>query len=77
MVGQAVSATSGAGIKLNGENALPRYDNTAYDKILSYGRNLHAFTYLRLGDDLLSLSNFQTFKDFVSNMHDVEQALLV
>jgi len=70
LVSQVASAASGAGVTLNGENALPRFDSTAYNQILSYSNRLHAFTYLRLGDNLLSDNNFNTFKNFVSQMHN-------
>jgi len=70
LVNQVASAASGAGVTLNGENALPRFDSTAYNQILSYSNRLHAFTYLRLGDNLLSDNNFNTFKNFVSQMHN-------
>ena len=70
LVKQVASAASGNGIAFNGENALVRYDNTAYEQILSYSNQLHAFTYLRLSNDLLNGGNFDTFKGFVSNMHN-------
>jgi len=70
LVNQVVAAASGNQLTFNGENALVRYDNTAYEKILSYSNKLQAFTYLRLSDDLLQGSNFDNFKTFVSNMHN-------
>jgi len=70
LVGQVVSATSSKSVNLSGENALPRYDNTAYSKIESYKKSLHGFTYLRLNGDLLSGNNFNNFKNFVNSMHN-------
>jgi beta-amylase len=70
LVRQVASAASGNGLAFNGENALVRYDDTAYEKILSYGNQLQSFTYLRLSDDLLNGGNFDTFKGFVSSMHN-------
>jgi len=69
LVKQVLNAVNSKSLTFNGENALPRYDNTAYNQILSYSNNLHAFTYLRLGDTLLSSNNFNTFRSFVGNMH--------
>merc|ERR1712137_73404 len=69
LVQQVIGAVSSAGVILNGENALPRYDSTAYNKILSYCNRLHTFTYLRLGDTLLNGNNFEVFKGFVNYMH--------
>jgi len=62
-------------IRYSGENALPRYDNTAYNQILYQGTNvisLHAFTYLRLGSTLFDASNWGNFKSFVQNMHNLK-----
>lgn len=77
LVNQVAGAASGAGVAFNGENALPRYDETAYNQILSYSNRLHAFTYLRLGDTLLNGNNFGTFKSFVNNMHSRSEAVTV
>eukprot|EP00602_Paraphysomonas_sp_CaronLab_P004130 CAMPEP_0185024838 /NCGR_PEP_ID=MMETSP1103-20130426/8028_1 /TAXON_ID=36769 /ORGANISM="Paraphysomonas bandaiensis, Strain Caron Lab Isolate" /LENGTH=403 /DNA_ID=CAMNT_0027557903 /DNA_START=155 /DNA_END=1366 /DNA_ORIENTATION=+ len=59
----------------SGENALQRYDQTAYDTIKSQssslGHNIDAFTYLRLTDDLLSGSNWNTFTQFVNDMRNL------
>jgi len=70
LVNQVVSAAGSHSIKFNGENALPRYDTTAYDKIISYKDHLSSFTYLRLSNDLLQGENFNNFKNFVNQMHD-------
>lgn len=68
-------------IDVAGENALPRYDATAYNQMLlnvrPNGVNLNGppklkmsgLTYLRLSDDLLQTDNFQLFQKFVKKMH--------
>merc|ERR1712083_422731 len=69
LVRQVAGAAHSKGIDLNGENALPRYDTTAYQKIESYKGQTHAFTYLRAWKELLTGDNFNRFKDFVNSMH--------
>jgi len=68
-------------ILVAGENALPRYDSTAYNQIILNARpqgvnkngppkaKMFGVTYLRLSDDLLQQSNYDTFKKFVLKMH--------
>lgn len=68
-------------IQVAGENALPRYDATAYNQIILNARpqgvnnngppklSMFGVTYLRLSDDLLQKSNFNIFKKFVLKMH--------
>lgn len=68
-------------IEVAGENALPRYDATAYNQILLNARpngvnqngapklKMYGFTYLRLSDDLLKKANFKLFKKFAKKMH--------
>ncbi|XP_028095356.1 beta-amylase-like [Camellia sinensis] len=68
-------------IEVAGENALPRYDRTAYNQILLNARpngvnrdgnpnlRMYAVTYLRLSDNLLDWKNFKIFKTFVKKMH--------
>jgi beta-amylase len=51
-----------------GENALQRYDQSAYDTIKTQAQGANAFTYLRLTDDLMSGSNWDTFVQFVNDM---------
>merc|ERR1712146_490388 len=68
LVNEVISATSGANVGMSGENALPRFDNTAYSKIESYKSHLNDFVYLRLSNDLLSGDNFNNFKSFVNSM---------
>lgn len=68
-------------IEVAGENALPRYDQTAYNEILRNARpnginkdgppklRMSAMTYLRLSDELLESKNLKIFKTFVRKMH--------
>lgn len=68
-------------IEVAGENALSRYDATAYNQILLNARpngvnkegppklRMYGVTYLRLSDDLLAENNFKIFKIFVKKMH--------
>lgn len=84
---QALSAAWREKIEAAGENALPRYDATAYNQILLNARpngiskngppklRMYGFTFLRLGDDLLKPDNFDLFKIFVRKMH-ADQASL-
>jgi beta-amylase len=69
LVRQVISAASSKALNFNGENALPRYDNTAYSEIESYRSNLHAFTYLRLSGTLLQGDNLNNFRNFANTMH--------
>lgn len=63
------AATYGAGYA--GENALQRYDQTAYDTIKSQAKGAEAFTYLRLTSDLMSGENWNLFTNFVNDMKSV------
>lgn len=68
-------------IEVAGENALPRYDRTAYNQILLNVRpnginssgvsklKMVALTYLRLTDELFQRKNFKIFKIFVKKLH--------
>lgn len=51
-----------------GENALARYDQTAYSTIESQSHSIAEFTYLRLGPTLMQGGNFQAFEAFVGAM---------
>jgi hypothetical protein len=69
------------GLNLACENALSRYDATAYNTILRNARpqginkngspehKLYGFTYLRVSDELFEGDNYTTFKTFVRRMH--------
>jgi len=76
LVGQVVNAARTKGVYFNGENALQRYDSAAYDKLLQRKSDLHAFTYLRL-DQKLVTDGFDAFKAFVQKMHQATQTLFV
>ncbi|XP_057525474.1 beta-amylase-like [Amaranthus tricolor] len=81
LVRQVLSDGWKEGIKVAGENALPRYDSNAYNQILLNARpqgvnkkgapelKMFGFTYLRISDDLLEKKNFKLFKTFVKRMH--------
>ncbi|KAF6172744.1 hypothetical protein GIB67_000802 [Kingdonia uniflora] len=81
LVQQVLSAGWREDIEVAGENALPRYDPTAYNQILRNARpngvnrdgppklRMAAFTYLRLSNTLLESKNFRIFKTFVRKMH--------
>ncbi|KAL0322617.1 UNVERIFIED_CONTAM: Beta-amylase 1, chloroplastic [Sesamum angustifolium] len=78
LVRQVALATQEAGVPLAGENALPRYDGCAHEQILqasalnvdgnSAGREMCAFTYLRMNPDLFQPDNWRRFADFVKKM---------
>jgi len=74
LVQQVASATRGSGVQLGGENALPRYDDTAFGKIASYKGSLSSFTYLRLSGDLLNGDNWNRFRNFVNRMHNGDES---
>ncbi|CAN0914624.1 BMY1 [Linum grandiflorum] len=83
LVQQVLSAAWREGIDVAGENALPRYDATAYNQILLNARpngvrppkdgekklRMYGVTILRLTDDLLEQKNFDVFKKFIRRMH--------
>lgn len=68
-------------LEVAGENALSRYDRAAYNQILLNARpngvnrkgrpklRMYGVTYLRLSDELMQKTNFDTFKTFVRKMH--------
>ncbi|KAF5206434.1 Beta-amylase [Thalictrum thalictroides] len=81
LVQQVFSAGWREKIEVGGENALPRYDRTAYNQILKNARpngvnkdgpptlRMASMTYLRLTDELFQNKNFRLFKTFVRKMH--------
>eukprot|EP00698_Gefionella_okellyi_P012059 TRINITY_DN3220_c0_g1_i2.p1 TRINITY_DN3220_c0_g1~~TRINITY_DN3220_c0_g1_i2.p1 ORF type:complete len:415 (-),score=75.70 TRINITY_DN3220_c0_g1_i2:1163-2407(-) len=75
LVAQTRTDAWAAGLHYGGENALARYDQTAYQTIEAAsdvgGRLISAFTYLRLDSTLLTGSNWQVFSSFVSNMNNL------
>ncbi|VAI11712.1 unnamed protein product [Triticum turgidum subsp. durum] len=78
---QVLSAGWREGLNVACENALPRYDPTAYNTILRNARphginksgppehKLFGFTYLRLSNQLVEGQNYVNFKTFVDRMH--------
>uniref|UniRef100_A0A453BCR7 Beta-amylase n=1 Tax=Aegilops tauschii subsp. strangulata TaxID=200361 RepID=A0A453BCR7_AEGTS len=81
LVQQVLSAGWREGLHVACENALGRYDATAYNTILRNARpkginkngppehKLFGFTYLRLSNELLEGQNYATFQTFVEKMH--------
>ncbi|KAI5439616.1 variant 2, partial [Lathyrus oleraceus] len=69
LVNQVRMATKIAGGELAGENALERYDSSAYGQVLATS-GLSAFTYLRINKRLLEGENWRQFVDFVVSMSD-------
>jgi len=71
LVNQILNDAAWAGLRFEGENALPMYDYDSYNRIKGWvQKGLKAFTYLRLCDDLMQNNNFNTFANFVNNMHN-------
>lgn len=78
LVSQTKAAALAAGVKYSGENALTRFDHQAYRTTEINARlrmNLNAFTYLRLGPQLLEERNFMAFQHFVQSMSRPQEAL--
>ncbi|KAF9588297.1 hypothetical protein IFM89_008714 [Coptis chinensis] len=81
LVQQVFSAGWREDIEVAGENALPRYDRTAYNQILKNARpngvnkdgppklRMASMTYLRLTDDLFQSEKFRIFNTFVRKTH--------
>lgn len=73
LVHQTEYSAKNYNVKYFGENALQRYDTTAYNQILSEsyytGQAIGGFTYLRLSDTLFQGSNWSNFCNFVNSMH--------
>ncbi|CAJ2654933.1 beta-amylase-like protein [Trifolium pratense] len=81
LVQQVLSGGWRENIEVAGENALSRYDATAYNQIILNARpqgvnkdgppklRMYGVTYLRLSDELLEETNFDIFKKFVVKMH--------
>ncbi|KAE8076168.1 hypothetical protein FH972_014833 [Carpinus fangiana] len=80
LVRQVALATQKAQVPLAGENALPRYDELAYEQILrasslnidgiSDNRKMCAFTYLRMNPKLFEEDNWGRFVAFVKKMKE-------
>ncbi|KAK9664737.1 hypothetical protein RND81_14G064400 [Saponaria officinalis] len=84
LVRQVALATQQAQVPLAGENALPRYDESAHEQILnasalnvdenSGDREMCAFTYLRMNPDLFHPDNWRKFVGFVKKMKEGKNA---
>ena len=84
LVRQVALATQKAQVPLAGENALPRYDDTAHEQILqaaslnidgnSEGREMCAFTHLRMSPHLFQPENWRKFVGFVKKMKEGKDA---
>ncbi|KAM7253917.1 hypothetical protein ACFE04_031599 [Oxalis oulophora] len=79
LVKQVAMATKEAGVSLAGENALPRYDETAHEQILqsaslNMDEEMCAFTYLRMNADLFQPDNWRRFVSFVKKMKEGKDA---
>lgn len=72
LVQQTKAAAIAKNVKYSGENALQRYDTTAYSTIKSQASSqshtIDNFTYLRMTDDLFSGTNWNYFVQFVNDM---------
>ncbi|XP_010531694.1 PREDICTED: beta-amylase 3, chloroplastic-like [Tarenaya hassleriana] len=77
LVRQVKTATRKAGTELAGENALERYDASAFRQVVATSRSdsgnrvgVAAFTYLRMNKRLFEGENWQQFVEFVKNMKE-------
>ncbi|CAL0323902.1 unnamed protein product [Lupinus luteus] len=81
LVKQVALATQKAEVPLAGENALPRYDESAHEQIIkalqlnnvdgnSDGTEMCAFTYLRMNKQLLQADNWKKFMVFVKKIKE-------
>ncbi|XP_064935264.1 beta-amylase 3, chloroplastic-like [Musa acuminata AAA Group] len=75
LVRQVKQATAAAGAELAGENALERYDGSAYSQVLATSRGgdgmgLTAFTYLRMTKKLFEGENWRQLVAFVKSMSE-------
>lgn len=78
---QVLNAGWREGLEVACENALPRYDVSAFNQIIQNARpegmvqegrpqnRISSFTFLRLGPDLLMDTNWAEFVRFVRRMH--------
>lgn len=75
LVRQVKMATRSAKVELAGENALERYDASAYGQVLATNRSdsgngLCAFTYLRMNKRLFEGDNWRNLVEFVRSMSE-------
>lgn len=74
LVYQVISAVKNYGVTLSAENALERYDTKAFNRVLdnscNKGYHVHAFTYLRWGDQLFNNGGFwSNFCNLVNSLN--------
>ncbi|KAF5205894.1 Beta-amylase [Thalictrum thalictroides] len=80
LVRQVAMATHKIGVPLAGENALPRYDETAHDQILNVASlkldeieqesDMCSFTFWHMNPDLFQADNWRKFVSFVKKMKE-------
>ncbi|KAL5231165.1 hypothetical protein ABZP36_029941 [Zizania latifolia] len=72
LVQQVRAASRAARVELAGENALERYDESAFSQVVGTagGAALSAFTYLRMNKKLFDADNWRQFVSFVKAMAD-------
>ena len=75
LVRQVKAAAKKAGVELAGENALERYDESAFSQVVATSRanediSLSAFTYLRMNKKLFDGENWRNFVGFVKSMSE-------
>ncbi|KAG0453981.1 hypothetical protein HPP92_025285 [Vanilla planifolia] len=77
LVTQVATSARAAGVMLAGENALPRYDEGAFEKIVGMAtaaggeqERMHSFTYLRMGPDMFQEEKWRRFVAFVGRMRE-------
>jgi beta-amylase len=73
LVKQVAEAARKEGVVLVGENALPRYDEYAFLKVVDTARRegMSAFTYQRMNPKLFKADNWWRFVDFVKEMSEI------
>jgi len=77
LFGQVLQAAWAQGVEVACENALSCYHRSGYEQILAQAKpkaghsdhSLSAFTYLRLGPELMEQENFRDFTLFVHQLH--------
>lgn len=74
LVRQAVLAAREVRVGFSGENALMRFDKSAYEQILMYRPFLVSFTFFRLSPSLVQPENLELFAGFVASLHGIGAA---
>ena len=71
LVQQIANDCKWAGLPFEGENALECYDWSSFMRIKAWvSQGLTRYTHLRMGDALMADGSWNTFKSFVSEMHN-------